>query len=112
MDYTKLKGRYFGNDTSAKELPNGYWEVTVCIKEKLTDDGINWVEESIGSSAVAADFNTAHREALASTLLTMQQLVYARGFDSLVQAVEYQKKLEEGTGESTTAKDNEDTYIQ
>jgi len=113
MDYKNLKGRYFGNDTFAKKLPNGSWEVTLVIKEKLTDDGTNWVEESIGSSAIDISFDVAHRTALASTLQAMKELVYDRGFDSLVQAVEYQKQLEtEEEDEPAAATDNKDTYIQ
>ncbi len=113
MDYTNLNGRYFGNDTFARKLPNGLWEVTLIIKEKLTDDGVNWAEESIGSSAIDADFDVAHREALAATLQTMKELVYDRGFDSLVQAVEYQKKLEkEQDNEPAAVEDNKDTYVQ
>lgn len=114
MDYSNLKGRYFGNDTLATQKENGMWDVTVIIKERLTDDGVNWSEESIGFTATDPDFQTAHKLALTSCLQVLQELVYGKGFDSLIQGIEHQKELEAKAKDETAAsvENNEDTYVQ
>ena len=111
MNYENLKGRYFGNDVFSLKADNGMWTVTVVIRERVSEDGTNWVEESIGSSAMDVDFDTAHKLALASVLSELNELVYVNGYDSLVQAVEARRALEEGKDEPNP-KDNKDTFIQ
>lgn len=112
MNYKNLKGRYFGNDTFSLKGANGMWEVTVIIKERVTEDGENWIEESIGASAVDEDFDTAHKMALRVTLQELDRLVYQRGFDSLVQGIEADRLLEKETENEPIVKDNKDTFIQ
>lgn len=110
MDYNNLKGRYFGNDTFAKKGENGMWEVTVIIRERVSEDGENWVEESIGASAMDADFTIAHKLCLMSVLGELNDLVYSKGIDSLVQGLEIKRKSEEDN--ESSAENNKDTSIQ
>lgn len=112
MDYKNLKGRYFGNDTFAKKLENGMWEVTAVIKERVSEDGVNWIEESIGTTAVDSDFDNAHKMALRVVLQELDRLVYQHGFDSLVQGIEADRLLEKEEGDESKSNDNKDTFIQ
>ena len=88
------------------------WKVTVVIKERVTDDGVNWIEESIGAEAIDMDFDTAHKEALRAVLQELDRLVYQKGLESLVQAIEQDRLLEKETGNEANIKDNKDTPIQ
>lgn len=112
MNYKELKGRYFGNDTFSKKLDSDMWEVIVVIKERVSEDGVNWVEESIGTTAVDADFDTAHKMALRVVLQELDRLVYQKGFDSLVQGIEADRLLEKEGKNESNADNNKDTYIQ
>lgn len=111
MNYKNLKGRYFGNDVMSTKADNGMWTVTVVIRERVSEDGENWVEESIGASAMDMNFDTAHKLALGTVLSELNELVYVKGFESLVEAIEADRALEESKNDSNP-KDNKDTFIQ
>jgi|SRR5687768_14902919 len=109
MNYKNLRGRYFGNDVFSTKADNGMWTVTVVIKERVTEDGVNWVEESIGAEATDMDFDTAHKMALRVTLQELDRVVYQKGFDGLVEGVEADRLSKE---KESNVENNEDSYIQ
>jgi hypothetical protein len=82
-----LKGRVFSNETKGVMGDDGYWKLTITITERDTLDGVNWREESLSAASIDTDFDAAHRTAMRSVLQSMNDIVYARGFDSLIEAV-------------------------
>lgn len=109
MNNSDLKERVFAQTTTGKRLENGMWELTSHIRETVVYLDGTKKEEDIESMCVDPDFDVAHQVALKSSLAELGYLVYARGFDSLIEGVEYQKKLEE---ENDSPKDNSDTPTQ
>jgi soluble cytochrome b562 len=88
----KLKGKVFGSDTTGIKGDDGYWKLTVVICEKETEDGATWREEKLSSMAFDTSFQAAHETALRSVLQEMNERVYAKGFDSLIEAIDSEKR--------------------
>jgi len=97
-----LKQRIFSQETAGKLSDDGYWTLTVEIKERDTLDGINWREERVVAQSIDTSFDDAHKTALRSVLQQMNSIVYSRGFDSLIDAVE---SLKEATDEQVATKE-------
>jgi hypothetical protein len=91
-------GREFSNTTVGKRnSEDGTWSVVVTILEKLTEDGETWQEEHVDAMGVDRTFDAAHRTALQSVLMWMEKEVYAKGFQSLVEAVNANRLAEDAT---------------
>lgn len=103
MTFDNLKYRYFGSGTTANLDDNGYWHVTVEILEKYTDNDGNNREEKLSASAVDKTLNTAHALALASAMQEMDELVYSKGYESLIEGID--KRALEGRDDSETKVD-------
>jgi hypothetical protein len=108
MNSKDLKERVFAQTTTGKRLENGMWELRCVIRESVTYRDGTKKEEEIESSCVDPDFDTAHQIALKSSLSEIGYL-YSQGFDSLIEWVEYQTRLEK---EDDSPKDNSDTSTQ
>lgn len=94
MEQGTIKGRVFSSETKGLLDNDGYWSVTVEIKEKATLDGVEWFEETIDAMSIDKSFDNAHQTALRSVLQWMEEYVYSRGFNSLIEA---KWKLREAT---------------
>lgn len=109
MKEKDYKGRVFAQETVGIRMDDGGWKVTVTMTEKVTlNNGIERVE-TIEAMAMDSTFNDAHRVALQSSMAELQDLVYARGFESLIEGRDYQRSLEAANGGS---KNNSTTITQ
>ena len=93
---SKLTGRVFESNTTGTLEKDGYWKIIVSITEKQSEDGITWKEESISSMSLDTTFDAAHKTALRSVLQEMNERVYAKGFDSLIEAIDLEKRISNG----------------
>lgn len=110
MDNNTLVGRGFGQQTTATRDIDGFWKIEVLMTEKVIYPDGSVKEESIESMHVDRDFDVAHQVALHSALSELNELVYDRGFDSLIEGKEYERKLEAENANGSKA--NEDTTTQ
>lgn len=94
MDMNDVMIRKFYNSTNGERLENGDWRVTCTIGEDLAMTDGTTKSEVIDAMCVDKEFDVAHGAALNSVIEELRMLVYERGFDSLVEGVEYQRKLE------------------
>lgn len=106
MESNTLKGRVFSQTTTGVKNENGMWTLEVVMVEKVTMPDGQVFEESIETMCMDEDFDTAHQTALRAALTELQELVYSRGFDSLIEGKEYQRKLEEKNDLIETNKDS------
>lgn len=102
----KLTGRVFDSSTVGILEKDGFWKLTVTITEKQSEDGITWREESVSCMSVDTSFDAAHKTSLRSVLQEMNERVYAKGFDSLIDAVDEEKRINNG---ELPAYNNKDT---
>lgn len=105
MDMTYISGRSFLSDTQGtKDENTGNWTVRVVITETLSYPNGTNRSESVEGVHTDKDFHEAHKYAMRDALQLVQDLVYTRGFDSLIEAVDYDRSLEEN---DATAKADE-----
>lgn len=100
MEEKFYKGRVFFQETRGVQGEDGYWKVEVDLMEKVTLKDGTELEEHIKAMAMDSTFIGAHQVALRSALAELQDLVYAKGFDSLIEGREYQRSLEAVNGGS------------
>lgn len=96
MDMQYVTGRSFSSITSGFKEDDGNWRVLVEMSETLVYPNGTSRKEVIEGTATESDFHAAHKGAMQKVLQELQDLVYSRGFDSLIEAVDYQRNLEEG----------------
>ena len=97
-----VKGRGFSTETNGT-LDGGRWTVEVVIKERVTENGVDWVEQKIDASVIDVDYDRAHKTALRILLSWLDENVYAKGFTSLIDAMdalEKEQQLADGRGSS------------
>ena len=104
MEHTYV-GRQFESVTTGTLDADNDWTVTVKSTERVTKDGTNWEEESIEFKAIDNSFQKAHKVALTAFVRWMDDNIYSKGTDSLVEAVKMQKELT--TNEGNETEDNE-----
>jgi hypothetical protein len=100
MEMTYVSGRSFYSLTTGNKKENGEWEVTVKMSEKVRYPNGTDREESIEHTGVHQDFDAAHKIALRNVMQELQDLVYSRGFDSLVEGKDYERSLETTDGDT------------
>jgi hypothetical protein len=100
MEMTYLSGRSFSSVTTGTKEENGDWNVKVLMTETLDYPNGTKREESIEKSAISPSFNVAHQTAMNGVLQVLQDLVYTRGFDSLIEARDYEKNLQVTDGDT------------
>src|SRR5512132_1902840 len=96
----KYKGRVFAQETKGVRGDDGYWTVSVIMTEKVTWEDGQEVEESIAATSMDKSFDAAHKVAMRASLAELQDLVYARGFESLIEGKAYQRMIEASNGGS------------
>lgn len=95
MDMTYLSGRSFSSYTTGIKGEDGKWKVSVELGERVQYPNGTHKQESIFYEEVNEDFDVAHQTALKACLYDLQELVYSRNFDSLIEAKEYDRNLED-----------------
>lgn len=110
MDNNLLVSRSFGQRTTATKDQHGYWNLRVIMEEEIVYPNGESKKESLVSECMDKEFNVAHGIALSTVLSELAALVYDRGFDSLIEGKEYQRKLE--AKNATDSKPDEDTPTQ
>jgi hypothetical protein len=90
----KYKGRVFAQETKGVCADDGFWTVTVTMREQVTWENGEVQEEVINAMSMDKNFDDAHKTALRASLQELQDLVYARGFESLIEGREYQRSIE------------------
>jgi hypothetical protein len=103
MDMTYLTGRSFTNITQGFRDEHDVWRVSVVMTEDLLYPNGTGRTEEIKGLAENKDFDVAHKTAMQSVLQQLQDLVYSRGFDSLIEAMDYERTLEEGDDSNAKA---------
>ena len=94
MDMSYLSGRSFLSDTKGYKDEEGNWNVVTVMTETLTYPNGTVREEKIEGSYKDPEFKVAHMLAMREVLQELQDLVYNRGFDSLIEAKDYDRSLE------------------
>jgi len=94
MDMSYLEGRSFYSHTTGVKNDNGDWEVTVNMSETLAYPNGTTRQEYLESTITDKDFDVAHKTAMKNVLQDLENLVYSRGFDSLIEALDYERNLE------------------
>lgn len=89
-----VRGRSFGSQTSGVKFEDGKWHLTVTMSETVLYPNGTSREETITHTAENTDFDTAHKEAMRQVLQELQDLVYSRGFDSLIEGMDYERSME------------------
>lgn len=107
MDMSYLTGRGFTSVTTGEKDENGNWKIVVTMGESIQYPNGTKREGKVDAMGISTDYDEAHQTALKSCLQQLQDLVYSRGFDSLIEALDYQKGLEMGNADSSQA--DEDT---
>lgn len=88
-----LMGRsFYSLTTGTKEGDD--WKVTVNMSETLSYPNNEVRQEYIEKTIVDKSFDMAHKEAMRQVLQDLENLVYSRGFDSLIEALDYERNLE------------------
>jgi len=90
----KVIGRKISQETSTI-YENGLWTSNSKIVEsRLKDDGEEWQTAELESTAIDRTFELAYGAALDSVLKEFLSRTIGRGFDSLLDANEYDNKKE------------------
>lgn len=110
MDNNLLSGRSFGQRTTATRDEQGYWKLHVMMEEEVSYPDGTVRRETLESECMDKEFNVAHGMALGTVLAELDTLVYSRGFDSLIEGIDYQRKLE--AENAAGSKTDEDTPTQ
>lgn len=95
MENSDIKSRGFSQTTLGSKRENGMWELTVVMTESVVYNDGTERSESIETMCVDEDFFTAQQVALRAALTELQDLVYSRGLDSIIEGRDYQRRLEE-----------------
>lgn len=90
---THVTGRSFLSDTKGEKDEAGNWYVAVVMTETITYPNGTERTETIVGEHVDKDFHEAHKNAMRDVLQRVQDLVYSRGFDSLIEAADYDRSL-------------------
>jgi len=98
MDMTYLSGRGFTSVTKGEKDENEFWKVVVVMGETISYPNGTSREEHIEAMGIDKNFDKAHQTALKSCLQQLQDYVYSRGFESLIEAMDYMRNLESGDG--------------
>lgn len=101
MDY--LQGRGFTSVTKGERDERGIWTVNVRMGETISYPNGTVRGEGIEATRESTSFDTAHQMALKECLQQLQDLVYSRGFDSLIEALDYSRQMEATSDEATKA---------
>ena len=101
MDMTYLSERSFTNVTRGNKDDDGVWNVSVVMTETLLYPNGTERTEGITGEFRSKNFDEAHKTAMQQVLQQLQDLVYSRGFDSLIEAMDYERNLEEGDDSNT-----------
>ncbi len=104
MEMQYLVGRGFTSVTTGTKDENGTWKLVVTMGESLSYPNGTTREEHIEAMGMSDDYDQAHQTALKSCLQQLQDLVYGRGFDSLVEAMDYERSME-ALGDSDVTSD-------
>jgi hypothetical protein len=108
MDMTYVSGRSFGSNTTGyKDEGDGLWHVVVTMVEILTFPNGLERSETIEGRAENVSFHEAHKSAMRDVLQLLQDLVYSKGFDSLIEGMDYERSLQESDDPKIEA--NEDS---
>jgi hypothetical protein len=110
MDMNNVVGRVLNQSNFATKDADGYWHMKCSFVETATFSDGTEKEEFIESEAMDKDFYVAYQVALESVLLELRALTSLRGFDSLIDGMEYERKLEAENGSNSKA--DEDTPTQ
>ncbi len=94
MDMEHVVGRVLDQINTATKDSEGYWHMKCSFVETATYSDGTEKQEFLESEAMDKDFYVAYQMALESVLLELRALTSLRGFDSLIDGVEYERKLE------------------
>ena len=95
MKASEYPFRKFYSETNAIREEDGTWKVTIDNVEKASLDGENWIQEKASVMVLDDDFDAAHRIALQSLFAWLDDNVNGKGFNSMIDAAEYYRFLEE-----------------
>lgn len=95
MEMEYLAGRSFTSHTQGWKNSGGDWDVVMTMTETVSYPNGQQRTEAIETKGSHKDFDTAHKVALADCMNQLQELVYAKGFDSLIEARDYERTLAE-----------------
>src|SRR6188474_183124 len=100
MDMNYLAGRSFSSITSGSKEEDGDWSVKVVMTETLIFPNGQVRTETVEALSKEKEFDLAHKEAMRQVLQEVQDLVYTRGFESLIEARDYERGLEIQDGDT------------
>lgn len=92
-----IKERFFGSTTTGEKDKDGTWKVVLDCTEKIVWNDGTTKEETISFMGMDSNFHLAHQTTLRGYLNWMNDFVYGRGSDSLIEGVAF-SKLEAGDG--------------
>lgn len=96
-------GFVYKTEVLSNKTKDEFWKVDIVISEKRTSDGVEWKEEVIEASSVDLNREDAERVALRSALAQLDDLVYSRGYKSLIDAREDENESNSQDNEDTTS---------
>ena len=103
MDMTYVSGRSFASVTSGTKDEDGDWIVNIVMSETINYPNGLVRQEEVSGFKKDKDFDLAHKTAMQYVLQQLQDLVYSKGFDSLIEGRDYQRSLEAGNGSDIEA---------